>query len=625
MNSNARQCPIPGSQAVQFWRDTVATRLTQLGAVPAYATILATPQTFPADEARLRKCLELSLKNQEAEEAHMQEAVDAVRTRLAQDTRAIEDAITTLCAQRNALAPVSHLPPEVLTKILALLAALAPAGGADLLQPAIPGWIAATHVCARWRAIALACPQLWTSVTFRLGAAWADAMAARAQDLPLALCTATAGFGVNVRSTERRLVERYLPRTSRFKLVLGHQANEMILPPYLRAWAPALEELEIAASFKYPSRTMLTAELFGGRTPSLRSLTVRTNARFLWTSPLLTGLTTLEIHQQDLQVEGKGLRGREMPPLRDVVGALRNLRSLTRLVLHDLAISGHATVNSSEPIVLDRLQYFKLSATLKHAIPLLKYILIAPTATVHMDLLYSGEEADVVASVFRTFVGLSARKLAVAPARRGGPRGTEDILSVQLWTLESGHAPAFSLLLRAQTPRSVWRELGILQHAVAALSSPNLGELSLSDPTLDTVGWAAALAHAPRARALEASGFAAVALCSVLAAGLTPAPAAHATSPHSDPTRRGGALLPELTSLKLCGVDFAACSQTSLGPRYFWSTTSRLGFSSQLPVWLAARARAGLPLHELVLESCAVSREVLSVIQAVVRCGVFGH
>ncbi|KAI0040251.1 hypothetical protein FA95DRAFT_1472499, partial [Auriscalpium vulgare] len=95
--------------------------------------------------------------------------------------RAIQLAISSLHIRRNAYLPVSRLPPEMLAKIFQFLVLL----DLEWTREGL-GWIAVTHVCASWRAIALGCPSLWTNLTFRLGMEWAETMLGRSRGLPLA-------------------------------------------------------------------------------------------------------------------------------------------------------------------------------------------------------------------------------------------------------------------------------------------------------------------------------------------------------------------------------------------------------------------------------------------------------
>ena len=56
----------------------------------------------------------------------------------------------------NADAPISRLPPEVLSLVFLWTASLS--------SPKT-SWIRITHVCRQWRDVALQCPTLWTNIT----------------------------------------------------------------------------------------------------------------------------------------------------------------------------------------------------------------------------------------------------------------------------------------------------------------------------------------------------------------------------------------------------------------------------------------------------------------------------
>ncbi|KAJ7823012.1 hypothetical protein B0H13DRAFT_2126038 [Mycena leptocephala] len=62
----------------------------------------------------------------------------------------------------NALAPISSLPPEILSHIFLFCVSSNPVVGTSGL-----GWLAVTHVTHRWREVALGCPELWANIIFR--------------------------------------------------------------------------------------------------------------------------------------------------------------------------------------------------------------------------------------------------------------------------------------------------------------------------------------------------------------------------------------------------------------------------------------------------------------------------
>ncbi|KAI0051928.1 hypothetical protein FA95DRAFT_1618635, partial [Auriscalpium vulgare] len=87
--------------------------------------------------------------------------------------------------QRNSLVPVGRLPTEIIRNIFTL--------SSEIDRPWIHecpttkiGWLTVTHICQRWRHVALEHPGLWTHILVHaLGPGWANAFAERAQGMPL--------------------------------------------------------------------------------------------------------------------------------------------------------------------------------------------------------------------------------------------------------------------------------------------------------------------------------------------------------------------------------------------------------------------------------------------------------
>ncbi|KAI0061035.1 hypothetical protein BV25DRAFT_1790287, partial [Artomyces pyxidatus] len=98
-------------------------------------------------------------------------------------------ALHSLAAYRNTLIPVARVPPELLARIFTLLA--------NEPIPEIPGpwlstvsgklgWINVSHVCSRWRAVALSSRTLWQVINFSLGSSWMRELLARSKSAPIA-------------------------------------------------------------------------------------------------------------------------------------------------------------------------------------------------------------------------------------------------------------------------------------------------------------------------------------------------------------------------------------------------------------------------------------------------------
>ncbi|KAI0263255.1 hypothetical protein BC834DRAFT_791067, partial [Gloeopeniophorella convolvens] len=84
--------------------------------------------------------------------------------------------------RRNALVPISILPPELLARIFHFHALNDP----PLVDDESLGWIVDTHVCRYWRQAALGDGSLWGDIKgFPARNRWIPEMVARSKDAPL--------------------------------------------------------------------------------------------------------------------------------------------------------------------------------------------------------------------------------------------------------------------------------------------------------------------------------------------------------------------------------------------------------------------------------------------------------
>ncbi|KAI0041445.1 hypothetical protein FA95DRAFT_1477606, partial [Auriscalpium vulgare] len=97
------------------------------------------------------------------------------------DDKAMSVARLALRQQRNSLLPVGRLPTELLRIIFAFSSETDRAWTEEGPTTKI-GWLTVTHVCQRWRYVALEHPGLWTHICVHaLGPGWANAFAERAR------------------------------------------------------------------------------------------------------------------------------------------------------------------------------------------------------------------------------------------------------------------------------------------------------------------------------------------------------------------------------------------------------------------------------------------------------------
>lgn len=78
------------------------------------------------------------------------------------DIKVVKWVIQEMEYRRNALVPISRLPPETLVEIFAFLPFPADTSGCVSYLTLI----SVTHVCRRWREVALSFPSLWSYINF---------------------------------------------------------------------------------------------------------------------------------------------------------------------------------------------------------------------------------------------------------------------------------------------------------------------------------------------------------------------------------------------------------------------------------------------------------------------------
>jgi len=190
---------------------------------------------------------------------------------------------------RIVIAPISILPPELLTRIFHFYALEAPpwSNGVQKL-----GWIVVTHVCQRWRQVALDDSSLWARITgFLPNAKWISEMLVRARNAPLVV-----DFGV---TPVPKILSTFTPHIFRIRELRLRDLSLLPRPSLQEICAleaPVLEHLELGVSVPYPAtfHHLGGTTLFGGRAPKLRTLSL-SNVSIPWSLIPRGQLTQLKI------------------------------------------------------------------------------------------------------------------------------------------------------------------------------------------------------------------------------------------------------------------------------------------------------------------------------------------
>lgn len=184
------------------------------------------------------------------------------------------------------LPPVSRLPTELLIDIFRYHIpgpwTLVPRKGLP------PTWIAISHVCRRWREIAIGYPHLWANIILS-NRSWTTAMLERSKPLPIVISAAFEG-----RPLRAALLDALSQVSRARELVLEVTMLHHLLESFKDQPAPSLESLRLVQSVGM-SPCVLPDDVFGGHTPVLQELELD-RVTIQWSSSLLRPrLTHLEI------------------------------------------------------------------------------------------------------------------------------------------------------------------------------------------------------------------------------------------------------------------------------------------------------------------------------------------
>ena len=271
---------------------------------------------------------DLMVPTQENSREFLEKVIDAEIKALEDSFRPDIKSLEVLKHRRNALQPVSSLPPEIFAAIFSSLCIPGiPSLGGKPSQNRVR--LRISHVCHQWREIALNQFQLWSHINSNtVTLAGATEILARAKSVPLYMETSVFGeyddrFGQFLNQVQEHLLHvRHLSISANFfrpiRIYRG-LITTLVLP------APTLEYLSLSfPEDKFTPDTQVLDTLFGGSTPRLSYLKLR-NCNIKWDSPPLKGLKYLEIVTQHPM---------ERPTLAVWLETLDEIPQLKTLILH---------------------------------------------------------------------------------------------------------------------------------------------------------------------------------------------------------------------------------------------------------------------------------------------------
>ncbi|KAF8257299.1 hypothetical protein EI94DRAFT_1759410 [Lactarius quietus] len=431
---------------------------------------------------------------------YQQQAIDAV-------IKSHEKYILALKYRRNALAPISSLPFEVIANIFFLSSLRYCSGSADD-QPFIHHVLRVAHVCHRWREVALDYPFLWSHLHFNtISPAGATEILARARMAPLYLEARLPLHYWPKHSSPQgspcfafcKRLQNHVPHVYQYHLRI--RADPLHLNNMLEGliWpAPILEHLSISMvgglQHRNTSRVSVPDTLFDATTPRLSSLELR-DCDINWKSPLPKSLKNLEIIT--LSVNAR-------PSLTDWLDALDEMRQLQSLVLHSASPSTphpRSPFNIKRTVTLPFLEHINISApVLDCGLALAHLVLPALTSlsvTITSDYLNIAHLQKILPYVVQHAHG----PLDIQPLREMTISGHRTHLEILVWTTPNTNVfgidvePVRMELSVPSLDRSVDRDR-ILDATMATLPLDGLVALTVPRNTqLEEPFW---LHHAPR-------------------------------------------------------------------------------------------------------------------------------
>ncbi|TBU47508.1 hypothetical protein BD309DRAFT_951671, partial [Dichomitus squalens] len=243
------------------------------------------------------------------------------------------DAILDLKGRLNAMAPISKLPPEILSEIFAVVAKVyQTTRNPPRFRPRRTyKWIIVTHVCRSWRHVALETPRLWSRIVLSDPEATQEVLA-RSKKAPLWV----TGHVTCRDEPRRKLLDAVMKESSRMKELdlTGPVPIFQSVAALSKRGAELLEILSLSGSGRcVPDITIhplyhTLPVFFGGHTPNLRHLHVHMIS-VKWDNPVLCATLT------NLTLVAKHDLMSRLGTFAQLVSALDNMRALEFLELID--------------------------------------------------------------------------------------------------------------------------------------------------------------------------------------------------------------------------------------------------------------------------------------------------
>jgi hypothetical protein len=520
----------------------------------------------------------------------IEDSAEHLRRAIDDELESLEKTARTLKLRRNALAPISRLPPETIAIIFSFLSL--PREYLRLLagdKQEYLAWLRVSHVCHRWREIALNQPRFWSRIDFTtLTSAGATEVLSRSKMAPLELEANLSGVhwrGDRVDAFGKQL-SSHVSHISRLNIT-ADLADLQTIIEQIASPAPALEWLSLIVDDEghlrmgIPSNVTIPHTFFDGVAPRLSRLQLD-HCDISWTSPLFKNLRIL-----DLQMLSQLAR----PSLGEWLDAMEQMSQLDTLVVN-YATPRAPTVSTprtplSEPtrvITHPSLTQLNLAASASDCTFALAHLLLPALIRIRVDVTSELASADDVRALIPYFSRNAHGPQDAEPLQSVLISGEPSLTEIVLWTTAGADMEVqnpVSLISATLSARAIFTASGhmwfdtdveVLDATLAALPLGSLNTLTAQNSSrIPEWLW---LAHTSRWSLLER-----VRLVGTVTKSLTTV-----LTKDAPPE---GPLLPSLTKLSLFN-------------------TLHIEDTSPILDMLTRRVEQGVPLDTLDLRACEV-------------------
>lgn len=241
-----------------------------------------------------------------------------------------------------------------------------------------------SHVCHRWREVAISTATLWGRIPFSLPA-WFPESFLRSQGAPLFIDYTFPNEDSHDSDSSIFRIQSTLPELHRVKeLCLSGPASKTTLKSLgsilkLKG-APLLEEFRLSLSSTHAADKPLNipSKIFLSESPRLRHVSISGPVVIPWSSHIFTGLTFLKIHNSS----------GSSPSIEQMSTILSRNRQLVQLMLNGSALPSPSPASASPhaPVSLDNLERLCLEGSVPSCSRLTSLITVPASTRVFINI-----------------------------------------------------------------------------------------------------------------------------------------------------------------------------------------------------------------------------------------------